>query len=52
MTVKELIERLKDCPQDYDVTIVSRDYWDESYLVHTEEIKIYNNIECIELRGI
>ena len=49
MTVKELIEKLKKCPQDYEVTFESGDAYGTVYTAYVDCINIDNKNEQIEL---
>lgn len=49
MTVKELIEKLKKCPQDYEVTFESGDAYGTVYTAYVDYINIDNKNEQIEL---
>ena len=49
MTVKELIEKLKYCPQDYVVTFESGDAYGSAYDAYVGDIKINNKKEQVEL---
>lgn len=50
MTVKELIEKLKKCPQDYQVAFESGDAWvGSAYIAYVDCINIDNKNKQIEL---
>ena len=49
MTVKELIELLKDAPQDYQVVFESGDAYGSAYLAYVDEIHINTKDEQIKL---
>ena len=49
MTVKELIEKLKKCPQDYEVTFESGDAYGSAYDAYVDDINIYNKKELVKL---
>lgn len=49
MSVKELIEKLKSCPQDYEVTFESGDAYGSAYDAYVDDIIINKNKEQIEL---
>ena len=49
MTVKELIEKLKSCPQDYEVTFESGDAYGCAYDAYVDDIKLNDKNEQIKL---
>ena len=49
MTVKELIEKLKSCPQDYEVTFESGDGYGCAYDAYVDDININDKNEQIKL---
>ena len=49
MTVKELIEKLKPYPQDYEVTFESGDAYGCEYDAHVDDIKINDKNKEIKL---
>lgn len=49
MTVKELIEKLKKCPQDYQVIFESGDAYGSAYDAYVDDININNKKEQVEL---
>lgn len=49
MTVRELIEKLKNCPQDYEVTFESGDAYGSAYDAYVDDININNKKEQVEL---
>ncbi len=49
MTVKELIEKLKKCPQDYEVTFESGDAYGSAYDTYVDDINVNKNKEQVEL---
>lgn len=52
MTVKELIEKLKHCPQDYEVTFESGDAYGSSCTMYVDDININDKKEEIELEAL
>lgn len=52
MIVKELIEKLKNVPQDYEVTFEARDYYGHAYTVHVDDVNVQDKYERIELIGL
>lgn len=49
MTVKELIEKLKKYPQDYEVTFESGDAYGSAYDAYVDDININKNKEQVKL---
>ena len=49
MTVKELIEKLKSCPQDYEVTFESGDAYGSAYDAYVDDINVNKNKEQVKL---
>lgn len=49
MTVKELIEKLKDWPQDYEVTFESCDAYGSAYDAYVDDIIVNDKKEQVEL---
>lgn len=49
MTVNELIEKLKKCPQDYEVTFESGDAYGSAYDAYVDDININKNKERVKL---
>lgn len=49
MSVKELIEKLKKCPQDYEVVFESGDAYGSAYTSYVDGINIDNKKEQVEL---
>ena len=49
MTVKELIEKLKNCPQDYEVIFESGDSYGSAYDAYVDDIIVNNKKEQVEL---
>lgn len=49
MTVKELIEKLKTCSQDYEVTFESGDTYGCAYDAYVDDININDKNEQIKL---
>lgn len=49
MTVKELIEKLKKCPQDYEVTFESGDAYGSAYDAYVDDININKKTQQVEL---
>lgn len=49
MTVKELIEKLKKCPQDYEVTFESGDAYGSAYDACVDDINVNKNKEQVKL---
>lgn len=49
MTVKELIEKLKKCPQDYEVTFESGDAYGSTYDAYVDDINVNKNKEQVKL---
>ena len=49
MTTKELIENLKSCPQDYEVTFESGDAYGCAYDAYVDDIKINDKNKEIKL---
>ena len=49
MTVKELIEKLKSYPQDYEVTFESGDAYGCAYDAYVDDIKINDKNKEIKL---
>lgn len=49
MTVQELIDKLKNCPQDYQVVFESGDAYGSAYDAYVDDININKNKEQIEL---
>lgn len=49
MTVKELIEKLKSCPQDYEVMFESGDAYGSAYDAYPYDININVKKEQVEL---
>lgn len=49
MTVKELIEKLKSYPQDYEVTFESGDAYGSAYDAYVDDIIINDKMKQVEL---
>ena len=49
MTVKELIEKLKKCPQDYEVTFESGDAYGSAYDAYVDDINVNKNKKQVKL---
>jgi hypothetical protein len=49
MTVKELIEKLKALPEDYQVMYESGDAFGSAYYAYVDEIKVKNKTKEVEL---
>lgn len=49
MTVAELIEKLKELPQDYQVVYESGDLYGSAYLAYVDDIVVNNTHKQIEL---
>lgn len=49
MSVKELIEKLKKCPQNYQVVFESGDAYGSAYTSYVDSINIDNKKEEVEL---
>lgn len=49
MTVKELIEKLKNCPEDYQVIFESADLYGNAYVAYVDDIITNKKNEQIEL---
>ena len=52
MTVAELIEKLKEMPQDYQVVFESGDLYGSAYLAYCDDINVNNKDKQIELREL
>ena len=50
MTVKELIEKLKTLPKDYQVIFESGDAYGSAYYAYPEDITVDHKNETIELK--
>ena len=49
MTVKELIEKLENCPKDYQVIFESGDAYGSSYDAYVDDIIVNDKKEQVEL---
>lgn len=49
MTVAELIEKLKEMPQDYQVVFESGDLYGSAYWAYCDEVNINNKDKQVEL---
>ena len=49
MKVNELIEKLKKCPQDYDVMFESGDAYGIAYDAYVDDININKKTQQVEL---
>lgn len=49
MLVKELIEALKKCPPDYEVTFESGDAYGSAYTAYVDDVKVNLKKEEVEL---
>lgn len=49
MTVAELIEKLKEMPQDYQVVFESGDLYGSAYWAYCDEVNVNNKDKQIEL---
>lgn len=49
MTVKELIEKLKALPQDYQVIYESGDAYGSAYYAYVDEIEVKDKTKEVEL---
>lgn len=52
MTVKELIEKLKSLPEDYQVVFESGDAYGSAYYAYVDEIKVKDKDKEIELKEL
>lgn len=52
MTVAELIEKLNNMPQDYQVVFESGDAYGSAYLAYVDDIIINNKDKQIELKEL
>ena len=52
MSVGELIEKLKEVPQDYQVVFESGDAYGSAYYAYVEDITINDKDKEIELKDI
>lgn len=50
MNVDELIEKLKDCPPDYEVVFESGDAYGSEYLAYVDEIIVNKRDKQVELK--
>lgn len=52
MMVKELIEKLQDVPQDYEIVFESGDAYGSAYIAYVDDIIINDKQEYIELKEL
>jgi hypothetical protein len=52
MTVNELIEKLKSCPQGYEVIFESGDAYGSAYDAYVDDININDKKEQVELKEL
>lgn len=51
MIVKELIEKLKNVPQDYEVTFESGDAYGSAFTAYVDDVDVQDKYKQIELIG-
>ena len=52
MTVKELIEKLKAIPEDYEVIFESGDAYGSAYYAYVDDIIVNHKDELVELKEL